>query len=271
MDIPDDLPGKLAAEKALVYLTLLDLGNTNEAIRARAEFKFGPIPDADWTALQNLATAQRAAAIAAAAAKAAAQAAADTADSQRTILSVNPQAEGVVLVDVHVDQASAAAATASDAADIAVNNAAAAVAAADAGDAAAARQASETAINAGNAAQAAADTANTAANQAASLAGKTGVKYFDFPAGIENFSLQDKAKFYNEKRAAGFTDAQIRSTTDFVFGPQADADWAMLTSAAASIRTVTVTPGTTPGTTPAPGGGAGALLLAVATAYILGA
>jgi hypothetical protein len=55
------------------------------------------------------------------------------------------------------------------------------------------------------------------------------------------------------------TDAQIRAETEAVYGPQADADWAMLRSLA---EPVTQQPAA---------GGVAPLLLAVAAAYILGA
>jgi hypothetical protein len=72
-------------------------------------------------------------------------------------------------------------------------------------------------------------------------------------------TTEQKVARYRELRAKGMTDAQIRAETEAVYGPQADADWAMLRSLAEPVTQQ-----------PAAGAGIAPLLLAVAAAAILG-
>jgi hypothetical protein len=245
-DIPDDLPSQTADTKAAIYNMLIAEGNTNAAIRARAEYMFGPQADADWNALISLANAQLEAIAAEEAAKRAraeASAAADAAaeDARRRAAAAAEQAQR--------DSNAAAAA----AAEQARRDAAAAAAAA-------AEQARRAAAEA-----AAADEARRrATGMPSNLIGG------DIPADLPARSAQEKAAIYNQLIAAGNPDAAIRARAEYLFGPQTDAMWGALRDLAQKAKgTPTVT---TPTVTPpdAAGAGIGPLLLAVAAAAILG-
>lgn len=145
-DLPVGFETASAAQKAAFYLSKLDAGFTDAQIRITAESAFGPQADADWSALRNLAAAQRAAEIATQAAADAAAAAAADQTSQSAVVATT------------ANNAAEAAATAAD-------NAAAA---ADAGDTAGVASATTIAITAS-------DTATNAVSELV-LEGKEGKK-----------------------------------------------------------------------------------------------
>ena len=256
-DITDDLAIQSADTKAAIYNALIDEGNSNAAIRARAEYLFGPQADADWNALISLANAQRAAIAAENARKEAAAAAAAAAaeDARR-------DAAAAAAAEQARQQAAAAAADAAAAAAAAAEKARRDAAAA----AAAAEQARRDAA-------AAAAVAEEARRRAASAQTPSTLIGGDIPTDLPMRSVQDRASIYNALISAGNTDAAIRARSEYLFGPQADADWSALRDLAQRLKTGTTiqpTPMPTPGAPGAAGAGIGPLLLAVAAAAILG-
>jgi hypothetical protein len=267
-DFPVGFVESSATQKAAFYLAKLDAGFTDAQIRITTESAFGPQLDADWQALRNIAAAQRAAQIAAKAADDAAAAAAAAQAQADQVAQNDPQSSAAAVTAQQADNAATAAATADSAAAVAANAADTAAAAADAGDAAGSVQASQVA-------QTAADTATNAADAAAAAAERK--RYMeeavfpmaprgglvDLPGGgfyePERLTTEQKVARYRELRAKGMTDAQIRAETEAIYGPQADADWAMLRSLAEPVTQQ-----------PAAGAGIAPLLLAVAAAAILG-
>ena len=69
------------------------------------------------------------------------------------------------------------------------------------------------------------------------------------PAAAGN-TIQSKAQYYNQLRAAGYSEQQIRNAADAKLGFQTNTDWSALTSAAANL--LSPTPVTPTPVTPAP-------------------
>lgn len=288
-DFPVGFADAPAAQKASFYLSKIDAGFTDAQIRITAESAFGPQADADWGALRNLAAAQRAAEIAAAAAKAAAafmppppfevmppprfevmpqdgKLIDDQDEIRRRDLE---EAERMQREEEAYWRAVNAKRAADAAAEAAAKAARDAAAAADAGDTAGAASATTIAITA----------SDTATNAISELVpeGESGYRRptmpdmgIDFergrvvfepptlPYNLNEMTLEQKRAAYADLIKQGYSDKEIRAAVEFQFGKQDDAQWAMLSVVKPVIQ-------------PAAGGGVAPLLLAVATAYLLGA